>query len=146
LKIDIKGVTGSIEKIARVYSNDPQSGVEKLTVKAYIREAIKISPVRLTFKGKEGTILTQSVDIIAQEKKPLSLKPGDFSLTEKMTYRIEEIESGKVFKISFTNLPLTSGHFQGSLKLTTNYDEKQEITIPISGSFDNDAVENEKKQ
>ena len=117
-----------------------------MTVKAFIKESIKISPDRLILKGKEGTALTQSVDIIAQEEKPLSLEPGDFNLKEKMTYRIEVIEPGKAFRIHFTNIPLQAGSFKGSLKLKTNYDEKPEITIPISGNFLKDTEENGKNQ
>lgn len=90
-------------------------------------------------------MLTQSVDITAQEEKPLSIKPGVFSLQGKMTYRIEEVEKGKSFKIFFTNLPLPAGRFSGSLKLMTNYDDNTEISITINGNFSKDTEDNEKK-
>lgn len=128
-----------------MYSNDPQNGEAVLTVKAFVKESILVSSKALRFKGKEGTVLTQSVDITAQEEKPLSIKPGVFSLQEKMTYRIEEVEKGKAFKIFFTNLPLPAGRFSGSLKLMTNYDDNPEISITISGNFSKDTEDNEKK-
>jgi hypothetical protein len=90
-------------------------------------------------------VLTQSVEIIAQEEKPLNIKAGEFSLRDKMAFRLEETVKGKVFKLYFTNVPLPAGHFSGSLKLMTNYKDKPEITVPISGDFQQETEENEKE-
>lgn len=146
VKITIKGKIGSISKTVRVYSNDISNNPELLTVKALIKDSIQISSKSLSFKGKEGEVLTQSVDIIAQEDKPLDIKAGVFSLQDKVTYRIEETEKGRAFKITFTNLPQPAGRFRGTLKLTTNYDDKPEITITLSGRFTEDTKENEEEQ
>jgi hypothetical protein len=146
LKVNIKGRTGSIEKTARVYSNDTRNSEETLTVKAFIKESIRISSKTVRFKGEEGAVQTQSVDIIAQEQKPLSIKPGVFSLQEKMTYSIEETEKGKAFKIVFKNMPQPAGRFSGYLNLMTNYDDTPEIKITISCNFSGDKADNEKKQ
>jgi hypothetical protein len=135
LKINIAGYSGSIEKNARVFSNDPQNNVEMLTVKAFIKESIQVLPNTLKFKSKEQTVLTQTVELIAQDEKPLNIKAGAFSLKDKMTYTIEEVTKGKTFKILFTNLPQTAGTFSGALQLMTNYNDKPEITIFITGDF-----------
>jgi hypothetical protein len=79
------------------------------------------------------------------EEKPLSIKPGSFDLKDKMTYRIEEVQKGKLFKIYFTNLPEASGSFSGFLKLTTNYDDTPEIKISLSCSFQKTTDSNEKR-
>jgi len=129
-----------------VYSNDIRNNQEALTVKALIKDSLQILPKALSFRGEEGAVLTQSVDIIAQEDKPLSIKPGAFNLQDKMTYRIEETEKGKAFKITFTNMPQPAGRFSGYLKLMTNYDDKPEITITLNCRFTKDAKDNEKKQ
>jgi len=90
-------------------------------------------------------VLTQSVEIIAQEEKPLNIKAGEFSLKDKMTFRLEETVKGKVFKLYFTNVPLPAGRFNGSLKLMTNYKDKPEIVFSISGDFLEVTEENEKR-
>jgi len=146
LKVNIKGNTGAIEKTARVFSNDPQNYMVILTIKAFIKESILVSSKSVRFRGKEGSVLTQSIDIIAQEQKPLSIKPGVFSLQEKMNYTIEETEKGKAFRIVFTNKPQPAGHFNGYLSLTTNYEDNPEIKISINGNFLKDAEDNGKKQ
>lgn len=146
LKVNIKGKSGSIQKSVKVYSNDLENNETVLTIKAFIMESIKISSKILRFKGKEGEVLTQSIDITAQEEKPLNIKPSVFSLQEKMTYSIEEIEKGKAYKIIFTNLPQPVGRFNGSLKLMTNYDDNPEIIITIRGNFSKDSEADEEKQ
>jgi hypothetical protein len=135
LKIKIKGISGQINKTATVYSNDPNSQGEVLTVKASIRESIMLSPRRVRFKGEEGTVQTQSVEITAQEDKPLTLQAGDFTLKDKINYKIEEVKKGKVFRISFTNLPMQAGRQSGSLELKTNYSEDPVITIRVNCNF-----------
>jgi hypothetical protein len=146
LKVNIKGRTGSLDKTARVYSNDPKAMEETLSIKAFIKESIKVSSKSVRFKGKEGTVQTQSIDIIAQEQKPLSIKPGVFSLQDKMTYTIEETEKGKAFRIVFTNMPQPAGRFSGYLNLTTNYDDSPEIKISLNCNFSKDKEDNEGKQ
>ena len=63
-----------------------------------------------------------------------------------MTYKIEEIEKGRAFKIVFTNLPQPAGRLRGSLKLMTNYDDNPEITITLTGNFTKKTEDNEEKQ
>jgi len=48
-----------------------------------------------------------------------------------VTYRIEEVEPGRIFRVHFTSIPGPSGNYRGILKLKTNYPEKPEITIRI---------------
>jgi hypothetical protein len=106
---------------------------------------ILISPGTLRFRGKEGSVLTQTVEILAQEEKPLNIKAGEFTLKDKMAFRLEETVKGKAFKLYFTNVPLPAGQFSGTLKLMTNYKDKPEITVSISGDFQKETEENEKR-
>jgi len=136
---------GGIEKTARVYSNDPQSNIEILTLKANIRQSVQALPTALMFQGQEGVVQTLSVDIISSEAKPLDIKPAGFNLTDKLTYRIEEVQKGKLFRIYFTNVPDAAGSFNGFLQLTTNYDDTPEIRISLNGVFRKDTGINDKK-
>lgn len=75
------------------------------------------------------------VEIKAGLDKPLALTPEEFNLEGKLTYRIEEIEKGRRFKIHFTSIPGSSQSFHGFLNLKTNYPEKPIINIRIRGRF-----------
>jgi len=143
--VKIQGHVGGIEKTARVYSNDPQSNIEVLTLKANIRQSVQALPTALMFQGQEGVVQTLSVDIISFEGKPLDIKPAGFNLKDKLTYRIEEVQKGKLFRIYFTNVPDAAGSFNGFLQLTTNYDDTPEIRISLNGVFQKNTGINDKK-
>jgi len=105
------------------------------------KELIKLEEIILD--GDEGAIVTRSVEIEAGLDKPLTLKPGQFNLEEKVTYTIEEIDAGRRFKISFTSIKGVAGLYRGFLNLETNYEEKPMVTIPISGRFVKEKTNNQ---
>ena len=80
-------------------------------------------------------MISRIVTITAKEEKALKLVPSDFNLSEKVTYNIEEVEPGKIFKIHFTSIPGIVGTHRGFLKLKTNYPDKPEINIQIRTKF-----------
>jgi hypothetical protein len=135
IKVKTKGYQGTIHKSARVYTNDPANNIVKLSIKAVIQVPIYVSSRRVNLYGTEGQVLTKLVEVRAELNKPLELTPGQFNLAEKLTYTIEEIEKGRKFQVRFTNIPGPVQSYHGFLKLKTNYPEKPEITIPITGRF-----------
>ena len=137
-------MSGTIQKKAKVYSNDPKNSQVTLTVKAFIKVPIHVSPKSLYINGYEGQVIRRYVNITAKEEKPLHLEPIHFNLKEKITYRIEEIESGKIFKVYFQNKPGYAESYKGELKLKTNYPEKPEITLKIRAKFRKRTVKKDK--
>jgi hypothetical protein len=135
LKMDTMGFKGKIKKSTRVFTNDPNKKMIVLHMEAFIRVPIQISKEYVVFKGAAGEILSKSIDIKAMEETPLKLDVTEFTLHEKVTYDIQEIEKGRVFRLSFWNEELKVGMFSGHLKLGTNYPEKPEILIKIRGRF-----------
>jgi hypothetical protein len=109
-------------------------------MKAFVKVPVLISPRYVSFRGYEGDVISLSVTIKAMEKKPLELEPAHFNLAERVTYNVEVIEPGKIYKIHFKNKPAPAGIFNGVLQLKTNYPEKSEITIPIRAKFRNKVV------
>ena len=107
----------------------------KLKVKAFVKVPIFISPYHVTLYGKEGQSVTRVVEIRAGLDKLLTLTPEEFNLKGKLTYRIEEIEKGRKFKIHFTNIPGSPRTYYGFLNLKTNYSERPLISIRIRGRF-----------
>ena len=131
LTVRTKGYQGNIHKSARVYSNDPAKSMINLSVKGFVKVPILVSPPQVRLYGKEVQPLTKTAEVRAELDKPLILTPGQFNLTEKLTYSIEEIEKGKRFQIRFTTTNSSPQAFRGFLKLNTNYPEKPEITLWI---------------
>ena len=133
LSVRTKGYQGALHKTAKVYTNDPDSTLLKLGVKALVKVPIDISPRYVSFYGKEGLTLTRVVEVRAELDRPLKLTPTEFTLSEKLTYTLEEIEKGQRFRIRFTSIPGPHETYRGFLKLKTNYPEKPEITLWIRG-------------
>jgi hypothetical protein len=107
----------------------------KLTIKAFVKVAIQLSPRYVYLKGEPGQTVTRAVEISARLDKPLRIETGRFTLDAKVNYHIEEIDKGKRYRIHFTNVPGPSESFRGLLELTTNYPERPMIRIPIRGRF-----------
>jgi len=104
-----------------------------LTVKAFVKVPIYLSSPKVNLYGKEDQRITKVVEVRAELDKPLELTPGQFSLADKLTYTIKELEKGRRFEIRFTSVPGPPQTYRGFLKLKTNYPEKPEITLRVKG-------------
>jgi len=135
LRIKTAGYQGKIQKRAKVYTNEARNNVAVLSIKAFVKAPIYLSPSYVYLKGLATQKITKTIKITAGEDKPLKLEPGHFTVSETVTYSIEEIEKGRVFGVHFTSIPGPAGIYRGVLRLKTNYPEKSEITIPIIAKF-----------
>jgi hypothetical protein len=120
-----------LEKTATIYSNDPQKPVVVVTIKAQVQQMISISPPMLSLIGLKGENVNGEVEITTAMDRPLVLQPDSFSLLEKMSYTLVEVEKGKKFIVRFQSTIPLSEALNGYLNLHTNYTEKPEITIFI---------------
>ena len=137
LKVHTKGYQGTVQKSARVRTNDPDHKQLLLRVKGTVKVAVHVSTRYIHFHGNDDQPLTRETEVRAELERPLELTPLEFTLDGKVTYAIEEIEKGRKYRIRFTTVPGTALHYRGQLKLKTNYPEKPEITIYIAGRFRN---------
>jgi len=103
-------------------------------VRAFVKPLLTVNPQRVRFDSPPDKIVTREVEIETEASKPLTLVPGHFTLEGQLTYRIEEIEKGKRFRVVFQTIPGGSGRFHGFLNLQTGYPEKPEIRIRIMGN------------
>jgi hypothetical protein len=126
---------GLLLRTAKVYTNDPKMGVFTLILEARIAAPITVLPPYVSFYGFAGEIFSLPVEVRAGLDRPLSLEPGESNLTGKVTYKIEELEKGRRFRILFTNIPGPVGTFRGYLNLKTNYDAKPLINIRVISRF-----------
>lgn len=135
LRVRTKGYQGKIYKSAKVNTNDPRFNVVRLRIKGFVKVPIYLSARGVYLRANEGGSVSKSVEIKAGLDRPLTLKPIGFSVGDRVSYRIEEVEKGKRFKIHFTSLPGPPQNYKGFLKLKTNYPEKPKITIKIRGQI-----------
>jgi len=135
LRVKTRGYQGAFWKSAKVYTNDPRKNIEVLSIKAFVKVPIYLSTRYIYLKGIADRKITRTVRVRANVNKPLRLEQCYFDLSKKVTYRIEEVEAGRTFRIHFTNITGSVGIYRGVLKLKTNYPEKPEIIILIRANF-----------
>lgn len=135
LKVDTKRFKGSINKTARVYTNDPGNKIVKISLSAFVKVSISVSPKSVYLGGFAGDTIERAAAVRAQSPARLSLKPVDFSLSGKVDYRIETLEKGRHYRIVFKNKCAEEGRYKGFLRLQTNYPDKPEVTIRITGNI-----------
>ncbi|RJR40633.1 MAG: hypothetical protein C4576_20060 [Desulfobacteraceae bacterium] len=134
LTVRTQGYSGAKQWGAGVFTNDPNFKEMTLTVKAFVKPLLTVSPTHVRFNSSPNEVATREVEIKAEIAKPLTLVPGQFTLGGQLTYRIDEMEKGKKFKVILETIPGGSGRFNGFLKLQTGYPEKPEIKIWIMGN------------
>jgi hypothetical protein len=137
MKLNTRGYEGKVRKSARVYTNDPNRQMETITIEAFVKTPILVSPRSVFLQGKVTERMTKSVDIKGDPAKTLKIEPIDFSLNHRVKYSIEELSPGKHYRVSFTSIPNVGNHYQGTLRLKTNYPEKPELLIFVRGRFIN---------
>lgn len=135
MKVETHGYSGKISKPAQVYSNDPRDRVIDITVEATIMQLLNITPPSVFLEAQKGQTVTASVVIRSETDKPLQLVPAGFDLQDKITYSVEEVEKGKVYRVHFSNAPGATGIVTGHLSFRTGYPEKPVVTIRIRGKF-----------
>lgn len=102
-------------------------------LKITVEPLIHMVPNYVILNLKEGETVSQVITIKAGTDKPLELIPGEFSLEGKVAYKMEEFEKGREWDIEFTTLSGQAEDFHGFLKLKTNYPERPDIAVIISG-------------
>jgi len=133
LQVKTDGFQGPIDKSAVVTSNDPVNRQITLRVKAVVQVPILLTPKYVYLSGSSEQAVTRVVEIKAELDKPLEITPGEFNLEQKVSFKVEEIEKGRKYRVRFESIPGPAQTYQGFLKIKTNYTEKPEMTIWIRG-------------
>jgi hypothetical protein len=133
LVVRTEGRSGELLKSARIISNDPSKKTFAIYIKALVKSPIYLSPKSVYLYGNEGQQISRAINVTAGLDRSLELEPVDFNLGRFVKYDIQEMEEGKLFQINFTNRTSKPQVYQGFLKLKTNYPERPEIIIHITG-------------
>jgi hypothetical protein len=148
LSIQTEGYEGLNSWSAKVNTNDPVMREFHIELKAFINVPVFVSSRYIYLKAPNGQLVTREIEIKTGMERPLLLEPEKFNLEGRVTYKIEEIEKGRKFRVLFTHIPGSTGNYKGFLQLKTNIPEEPIVTITIMGGSGSasrkDAIEGER--
>jgi hypothetical protein len=135
LKINTRGYRGNVSKRARIYTNEPGNRYQAVSIQVFVKVPIYVTSRHVYLRGPADRKVTATVTVKGDGTKDLKLEETEFTLSEKITYTIEEVESGKLYRIHFVRLPGEVGMYRGILRLKTTYPEKPELPIRLTAQF-----------
>ena len=135
LEVRTKGFQGKLHKTARVFTNDPKNAQVIIGLKGEVWAPISINPRYARLTGSVGDKIEQVVHLRGEKKEPLMVKLASVSIPDKVEVQLKETEKGRTYDLKVKNKVQTQGTYIGQVKLTSNYPEKPEIAIRISGNI-----------
>lgn len=135
LELRTKGYEGHVHKSARVTSNDPKNAQLTIAMKGKIWTPIQINPKQARLVGPLGEKIETVVHLRGHKKEPLTVKLVSVSIPDKVAVELKEIEKGRSYELRAKNKVETQGTYLGHVILTSNYPEKPEIRVRVSGNI-----------
>jgi hypothetical protein len=133
LEVKTKGFQGNVKKTARVFSNDPKNPQVTIAMKGNVWTPIQMKPRSVRLNGSLGDKIERVVHLEGKKKDPLILKLTSVSIPDKVEVQLKEVEKGRNYQLTVKNIVKEQARYRGQIKLTTNYPEKSEIVIQVSG-------------
>jgi hypothetical protein len=135
LEVRAKGFQGKLQKTARVFTNDPKNAQVIIGLKGEVWAPISLHPRYVRLTGIVGDKIEGVVHLRAEKKEPLIVKLASVSIPDKAEVQLKETEKGRSYELKVQNKAQSPGTYVGQVKLTTNYQEKTEIAIRVSGNI-----------
>lgn len=101
----------------------------------HVKVPISLSRRAVRLSGKAGQQVSTTVEVRALLDKPLKIEVDDFDLEGKVTYDVEELDEGRIYRIHLKNVTGVAQTYSGHLRLKTNYRERPELIIMVRGRF-----------
>ncbi len=134
LEVKTKGYQGNIHQTARVFSNDPRNPETTIDMKGTVWAPIYLKPKHAHLAGTLGEKIETVVHMMGEKKDPLIVKLASVSIPDKVEVKLTEIEKGRIWEVKVENKAEEQTTYKGQIKLTTNYPEKPEMVIRITGN------------
>lgn len=135
LEVKTKSYQGNVHKSARVFTNDPKHAQMTIGLKGKVWVPVRVSPHVVHLRGVEGEPVERLVSLEAQKKDPLEVKVASVSIPDKIDVAVKEVQKGRKFQVTVKNKVTTAANYNGSIKLSTNYPDKPEITVRVSANL-----------
>ena len=133
LEVRTERYQGKLHRNATVFTNDPKNRQVTISLKGSIWAPIKVAPRYVRLVGTENEEIEQIVSLRGEKKEPLIAKLASVSIPDKVEVKLEETEKGRTYQLRVKNKVKGEASYTGKLTLTTNYPEKPEIVIQITG-------------
>jgi hypothetical protein len=136
LEVRTKGYRGKVQKRARVFSNDPNHPEVTIGLKGMVWLPVRVSPRSVHLRGMEDEKIEKVVHLLRGEKEePLIVKLDSVSIPDKVEVKLDETEKGRTYQLKVKNKVKGKATYRGILKLSTNYPERPEIVIQVTGNI-----------
>jgi hypothetical protein len=118
-----------------VFTNDPKNPQVTISLKGSIWVPVKVTPRYVSLKGMENEKIEQILSLRGEKKESLIAKLASVSIPDKVEVELEETEKGRTYQLKVKNKVKGEARYRGNVRLTTNYPEKPEVVIQISGEI-----------
>lgn len=138
LSLNTKGYGGkSVNKTARVTTNDPNNKSVTLALLGNIEAYAEIEPSKAELKGAAGDNIRTEIRIIPNNRSPLRITGVKAGKGKNISIDLKEIkdQDGIHYLLSVINLSKTAAKYTDTIYLTTDSDLKPQITIKVSGEI-----------
>jgi hypothetical protein len=133
LQVNTKGLQGKLNKTARVMSNDPKKPNVTMGMKGKVWVPIHLRPKYARLTGVLGENIKTVVDVRGEKEDPLIIKIASVSIPDKVAVELKELEKGRRYHLEIRNKVEKVMSYRGQVTLTTNYPEKPQLVIKITG-------------
>lgn len=134
IEINTEGFDGPFEKQFLVMSNDPRGNPKTLTISGFAKPAVSVERGNtIMLQGSANQRVSGRARLISNLSKPLRILDVKNSLEGKVAYRLEPVTRDKVYDLTVVNISKEPARYNGYLIITTNFKEREKITIKLLG-------------
>jgi hypothetical protein len=133
LAVETTDDQGNVGKAAVVTTNDPIHPQVAIQMSGNVWAPVFLAPMFAEVTGIRGQQIDSTVRLFAQKEVPLILDVASISVPDNVTVALNMLEKEKVYELHVISNIQSEGRFKGEVRLSTNYPEKPEITVPIVG-------------
>jgi hypothetical protein len=134
LSIDSSVVRGQFEKKAVIWSNDLDRRSVALYLRGMVNAHISLEPGGyLSLWGVKGQVPKESLEIINNHEKPLKITGIEDDLPGHIQWKLEEIKSGYLYRLTVEDVSRSAGDYTGHLIIKTDNPHKPALVVIING-------------
>jgi hypothetical protein len=135
LEVNTKSKQGNIHQTARVFTNDPKRSQLTIGIAGHVWTPVLLNPKYARLRGVLGEKTKTTIRLKSQKQDPLMLELVSVSIPEKVDVALKELEKGRVWELQVENKVHEQKNYSGHIKLKTNYPEKPDLNVRISGQI-----------
>ena len=134
VKIDSGKVRGEFRKKAIIWSNDHKRMSVALYLEGKVIPHISLDPGGyLSLYGVRGEVPKERLDLTNNHEKPVKITGVDSDLSGRISWHLEEIKPGYVYRLEVEDISQKVGEYTGHLYVRTDNPLKPELVVIING-------------